>query len=138
MSQTYEQYERGQEMAALGQVAGDNLRAILDAHNAENFARLARSAYKYTDCGASVGVRLEDGSCHYGDSLARLPEGAAIVALLVSSIIEGSEATTSTHTVNLLDETFETPAMAVAAYDAALEAVEQEAAAIWHEINPEE
>ena len=133
MTREYEEHEREQEMNALGDNALANLKAILEAHGADNVADLARGTYKYTGCGASVGALLyagEDnpGKWVYGNDL-RTDE--FITALSVSSIVEGVEQTTDTHIIDLFDDKFETTDHAVAAYGAAVDAVEKEAADIW-------
>ncbi len=133
MTSSWEEYQRGEEMKALGEVAQENLKAILEDHGCETVGTLARNAYKYTDCGAALSVTLDGGEEVYGGALRELPYDAPITAISVSSIVEGAEQTTEEHTVNLLDEAYETPAMAAAAYNAALEAVEAEASEIWNQ-----
>ncbi|SHG89180.1 hypothetical protein [Bradyrhizobium erythrophlei] len=130
------EYERGEELKAMGQAAQENLRAILEANDADNVGQLARKAYKYTDCGASVGALLyagEDnpGSWVWGEDLS--VEGSFFTALSVTSIVEGVDQTTTTHVIDLLDEKFETPKQAAEAYGAALIAVEDEATTIWND-----
>jgi hypothetical protein len=129
-------YERDEEFKAMGQAAAENLKAILGEH--ENVASLARSAYKYTDCGASLGVLLyagEDnpGKWVYGDELRNLKPDDFITALSVSSIVEGVDRTTETRIVDLFSDAFETPEMAAKAYETALQAVEDEASEIWND-----
>jgi hypothetical protein len=130
---TWEDYQRGEELKALGEIAQANLQAILDDHGCDNVGQLAHAAYKYTDCGVSLGVRLDNDNAFYGSDLYALDPRAPIVALMVSSIVEGVDEGTSTVTINLLDEAFETTGFAVRAYDAALEQVEHEAEAIWRD-----
>jgi hypothetical protein len=132
------EYERGEELKAMGQAAAENLKAILSQHSADNVADLARNAYKYTDCGASVSALLyagEDnpGKWVYGDSLRELKADDFITALSVSSMIEGVDQATATIIIDLFDESFETADMAAAAYGAALDATEKAASDIWNE-----
>jgi hypothetical protein len=136
MSRDWEDYQRGEELKALGEVAQANLQAILDDHDCETLGRLARNAYKYTDCGAwlSVEVWHEDGNkLVHGDAVRDLATDAPITAIHVGSIVEGVEHGTEVHIIDLLDDAFEEPSMAAAAYNAALAAVEQEANDIWQD-----
>jgi hypothetical protein len=139
MPMEWEEYERGEEIKAMGEVAAANLKAILEAHGQDDVASLNRSAYKYTDCGASVGALVYRGEDNSGEwvygqqALGELKPDDAIMALSVSSIVEGVDQETDTHVIDLFDEAFETPEMAAAAYGAALDAVEKEAASIWNE-----
>jgi hypothetical protein len=110
-----------------------SLRAVLYDHDALDIAGLARSAYKYTSCGAAVGALLwagEDnpGTWIYGSDLRPIPAGRQVVCISVSSIVEGVEQTTKTHIVDLMKLT---PEKASVAYSDALEAVEKEADEIW-------
>jgi hypothetical protein len=125
------EYERAQEEAARGKHAQECLQAIISQHTlGDTVASLARSAYKYTDCGAALGVLVYPGRWVYG-SLHDVKPDDFICALSISSIVEGVEVCTSTHIVDLFDPAFETPDHAVAAYAAALAAVEAEAQEIW-------
>jgi len=133
---TYEEYERGEEMKAQGEVAQANLKAILDDHGCETVGQLARNAYKYTDCGAWLSVEVwgyERSTIVHGDAVRDLPTDAPIIAIHVGSIVEGVDGGVDAHIVDLLDEAFEEPAMAAAAYNRALEEVEKEAEDIWNE-----
>jgi hypothetical protein len=132
----YEEYERGEEFKAMGNHATECLRAILAAHDADSLARLARSAYKYTDCGASIGVMVYAGEDNpgrwvYGENLRDIKPDDFVCALSVSSIVEGCDSGTSTHIVDLFNEAFETPEHAAQAYAAALDAIDEEARGIW-------
>lgn len=134
----YEDYERAEEFKAMGQAALENLNGILARHSAETVADLARNAYKYTDCGASVGALLyagEDnpGKWVYGDELRALKPDDFVTALSVSSIVEGVEQNTRTIIVDLFSEDYETPDQAADAWGAAVDAVEKEADEIWQQ-----
>jgi hypothetical protein len=131
----YEEYERAEELKAMGENALANLQAILADHSADNIGELARYAYKYSDCGACLGVLLYAGEDNpgrwvYGDDIRKLTD-EFITALSVSSIVEGVEQTTDTHIVDLFDDKYETPEQCAKAYSAALQAVENEANEIW-------
>jgi len=137
MPREWEEYERGEEIKSMGQVATANLKAILEANSADNVAQLNRYAYKYTDCGASVGVLIHRGLdsewIYDSDALRNLKPDDFIMALSVNSIVEGVDEGTDSHIVDLFDEAFETPEMAADAYARALEEVEKEAADIWND-----
>jgi hypothetical protein len=138
MARDYEDYERGEELKAMGENALANLRAILANSSADNVADLARGVYKYTDCGAMLGALLyrgEDnpGQWVYGTDLRTIAPDEFITALSVSSIVEGVEQTTETHIIDLFDDAFESPEQCAQAYSSALQSVEDEASAIWNE-----
>lgn len=130
----WEEYQRGEELGSLGAVAAANLKAIFDDHGCETIGQLQRNAYKYTDCGAWLAVEVwgyEQLTVVHGDAVRDLPKDAPITGIHVGSIVEGCDVGVEPICIDLLDEAFEEPAMAVAAYNAALEAVEKEADAIW-------
>lgn len=139
MPQSWESYIRGEEHAhdAAAQQAKmcRCLSAILREHSADHLGDLARYAYKYTDCGASIGALLWRGEDNpglwvYGSDLRNVNMSEEIVtALSVSSIVEGVDQETETHIVDLL--TIRGPKTAAKAYNAALDAVEHEAKEIW-------
>jgi hypothetical protein len=125
------------------------LRACYDSPS-----HMMRSLYKYTDCGASGGLLVE-GTVHvasstdpyaeaggrqwlYGSDAGSLGSwdemeaaGFCVLAVCVSSIVEGIDATTSTIEVHAEDcadvEDFDRR------WDAAVESVEQEARDLWNE-----
>jgi len=103
----------------------------------DNPAALFRSLYKHTDCGAQAGLLVDEVS-HAGGTrwvydardLPRSWEDIHVLAVSVWSAVEGIDATTETHIVYAKDVTdedfYET-------LDAAVAAVEAEAAALWNE-----
>lgn len=129
------EYERMQEDAATGQAIADNLQAILDDNDAENVAQLYRTIYKYTDCGPWLSVKLHDGTWVHCGHLQHV-ENNNVRALLVGSIVEGSDAEVSGDVLDLM--IYETPAQALAAFDAEVEEVNDRACELWHEANDED
>jgi hypothetical protein len=115
------------------------------ANRYTNPADLFRSVYKYTDCGAQAGILVEEtihaptssdpwaeaGGTRWVYAARDLPgswEDTSVLAVSVSSIVEGIDATTATHIVRVEDvngETFD------AAWNAAIAAVEEEADDLW-------
>jgi hypothetical protein len=113
----------------------------------DNPADLFRSLYKYTDCGAQAGILVEEtihaptssdpwaeeGGTRWVYDARDLPgswEDIHVLAVSVSSIVEGIDAMTATHVVRVEDvseENFD------AAWDAAVAAVEEEADALWND-----
>jgi hypothetical protein len=88
-------------------------------------ARLDRTIYKATDCGASVGVLRESGKWVYGTDLRDVPRAEQILAVKFSSIVEGIDATAD-------GEEVEIPCR-LKAVVTALADVEAEAARLWEE-----
>lgn len=122
------EYERMQEDAAIGQAIADNLNAILG--DAPDVRALYRRIYKYTECGAWLSVRLHDGSVRHCGQLNDVKNGD-VRALLVGSIVENSDAEVRADWIDLFD--YETPTDAVAAFDAAVQWVDDEACSLWSE-----
>lgn len=146
------EYEKMQECAAIGQALAECVKAIMAEYDATLLSQLQRSAYKYTDCGASVGFRLMDGTFIWnGYDRAQDPKCVADVEdICISSIVEGSDAEVPPVWLNLLgiadgsdqicerysDETV--GKLAVRRWYDVLESVNDEACALWHEANDEE
>ena len=146
------EYEKMQEYAAIGQALAECVNAIMAEYDATTPYDLQRGAYKYTDCGPSVGFRLFDGSCIWnGDDRANDPSWVAHVEdICIGSIVEGSDAEVPPVWLNLLgiadgsdricekypDETVEQ--LAVRRWYDVLKDVNDEACALWHEANDEE
>lgn len=106
----------------------------------ESLYDLYRAVYKGTDCGASIGVTVEDPEGNrktvYCDRLRELgtwddmnKQGLLIVAFSISSIVEGVDEGTSTHTIEVGDDSDKLSAT----FWEAIEAVENEALAIWND-----
>lgn len=132
------EYERMQEDAAIGQMIAENLQAILDAHDANNVQDLYRTIYKYTDCGPWLSVQLHDGTWKHSHELRGIDNGN-VRALLVGSIVEGSDAEVLGRVIDLIafdDE--DGPQKAAEAFDHEVEEVNAEACALWHEANDDE
>jgi hypothetical protein len=109
---------------------------------------LFRSVDKYTNCGAQAGLLIEEiahaptssdpwaeaGGTYWVYNAQDLPseawDGLTVLAVSVSSCVEGIDATTQTYIVRAEDvgeETFS------ATWDASIAAVEEEAYQLWHE-----
>ena len=146
------EYEKMQECAAIGQALAECVKAIMAEHDATTLYGLQRAAYKYTECGVSVGFRLFDGSYMWnGDD--RADEESLVTRIediCISSIVEGSDAEVPPVWLDLLgiadgsdsickkypDETV--GQLAVRRWYDVLESVNDEACALWHEANDEE
>lgn len=91
------EYYNMQESVAIGEGIGQCVRAILNHYEVDTLAGLQRIAYKYSDCGVSVGFRLYDGAYIWsGDERARDPAMVDMVEdICISSIVEGSDAEVS-------------------------------------------
>ena len=89
------------------------------------------SIYKYTECGPWLSVRLHDGTVRHCDQLQGIENGS-VRALLVGSIVEGSDAEVTADWIDLL---IEDPDEAVLKFNAAVEWVNDEACALWEEAN---
>lgn len=125
-------YYNMEEAAGIGQAILENLENILADKDSANVAELYETTYKYTDCGPSLTVLLHDGSYRYCDDLDGI-QNNNVRALLVSSIVEGSDAEVPPITVDLID--YETPEEALKAFDAAVEEVNAAATGLWDEVN---
>lgn len=146
------EYHDMQEDAAIGQCIGQCVRAILNRYDATTLAHLQRSAYKYSDCGVSVGFRLYDGTYIWnGDERARDPAMVDMVEdICVSSIVEGSDAEVPPVWLDIVkladgsspdcdeypDDTIEQ--LALRRWDEVMCGVESEAHYLWIEANEEE
>lgn len=140
------------ESAAIGQALAECVKAIMEEYDATLLSQLQRSAYKYTDCGPSVGFQLHDGSYIWnGDGRARDSKCVADVEdICIGSIVEGSDAEVPPVWLNLLkiadgsdpicdkhpDKTV--GQLAVQRWYDVLEEVNSEACALWHQANGEE
>ncbi len=116
MPQSWEQYERGQEAAALGSAM---VAALAELYGCEpQVESVKRAVYKATDCGAFV-VFPSDAPCRVG----------------VGSIVEGSDAEVPpifvTYNEDKPDEQF------IAEWRKAVQHVEDEADCLWREANEE-
>lgn len=103
--------------------------AILKEFDAKHWGDVYRALYKGTGCGVTIGASFAGLTKPvYNGALSQHGPDSEVIALYVSSIVEGCEETTSTRTINL-DE----PGDAVARLYQACTEVEKEAAAIWNE-----
>ena len=129
-------YYRMQEDAATGRLICQNLEAILiDNGSGMTVADLYKSVYKYTPCGPWLSVRLHDGTWKHCGELRGIENGN-VRALLVGSIVEGSDAEVVGQEIDLL--TCDTPEEAVTAFWHEVEQVNAEACLLWDEANGED
>lgn len=129
------EHERMQEDAATGQAIAANLQAILDDYGVTDVANLYRSIYKYTECGPWLSVQLHDGTWKHCHELRGIENGN-VRALLVGSIVEGSDAEVTADPIDLMDYMDEGgDAKAVADFSNEVEQVNREACRLWDEAN---
>jgi len=90
---SWEEYERGNELAAQGEQMARWAGNLLEVWGEENFRDLNRRVYKSTDCGAYVCLLLwADSPVWSGDQrLADIKPGD-VKAIGVGSIVEGTDA----------------------------------------------
>lgn len=145
------EYEKMQESAAIGQALAECVKAVMEEYDATTLYDLQRAAYKYTECGVSVGFHLFDGLYIWnGDDRADEELLVTYVKdICISSIVEGSDAEVPPVWLNLLgiadgsdsicerypDETV--GRLAVRRWRDVLEDVNSEACELWHEANDE-
>lgn len=92
-------------------------------------ASLASALYKYTSCGAQLGVLTDEGwLCEFDQRTWN--EYRQIFALSVGSIVEGVDETTDTIEVDCINQSC---LQIEVAYDNAVTEVEEQAAAIWND-----
>lgn len=131
-------YERMQEDAAMGQAIAANLKAILDDWGVENVHQLALAIYKSTECGAHLSVQLHDGTWRHSGNLDGIDNGN-VQALLLGSIVEGSDAEVNANTISLLNYMDEgDDQRLIADFDKILDWVNDEACSLCHEANDED
>lgn len=145
------EYHDLQEAAAIANNIGKAVRAILDLYDATTLAGVQRGAYKYSDCGVSVGFRLYDGTyIRSGGERAHDPAMIDMVEdVCISSIVEGSDAEVSPIWMDIVkladgsdpdcdkypDDTVEQ--LALRRWDEVMCEVESEAHYLWIEANEE-
>lgn len=131
-------YERMQEDAAIGQAIAANLKVILDDWGVENVQQLDRTIYKRTECGAHLSVQLHDGTWRHSGNLDGIDNGN-VQALLLGSIVEGSDADVTAKPISLLDYMDEgDDKRLIADFDKTLDWVNDMACSLWHEANDED
>lgn len=131
------EYEEMQESAAIGQMIAENLKFILDAYDVKTVEDLYCVVYKYTDCGPWISVKLHNGTWRHCHELNGI-DNNDVCALLVGSIVEGSDAEVCADPINLIDYIDEDGAVkSLAAFNQSVEWVNDEAARIWDESNIE-
>ena len=116
------QFEATQEAAAEGEHALACLDAILSDNGGDiTLPGLARSLYRYTDCGAWLSVKTWDGRVFHSHALGSV-DPTEIRFLLVGSIVEGSDVEVCADWIDLL--ACESPDEAVRAFSTAVADVE--------------
>ena len=130
-------YEQMQEDAAIGKAIAANLKAILDDWGVENVKQLDRTIYKRTECGAHLSVQLHDGTWRHSGNLDGIDNGN-VQALLLGSIVEGSDADVTADPISLLNYMDEgDEKRLIADFDKTIDWVNDEACRIWEEENKE-
>lgn len=129
------EYFEWQDSMEIGGIILENLLAILRDHDVENVADLYRTLYKYTDCGPWLSVLLHDGTWRHSHELDGI-QNRDVRALLVGSIVEGSDAEVTGCEVDLIK--FDEPEHAVAAFNHEVDQVNTYACALWDEANDED
>ncbi len=109
------------------------LQAILSDNDARTLADLSRTLYKYTDAGVSLAARLDNGAFLWNGSDGQRSGVllARVVALGISSIVEGSDAEVPLSWLEL--DTCTDAADAIARFDKIVEQVDDEACRLWDE-----
>jgi hypothetical protein len=129
------QYEAMQEDAAIGQAMAEALQYVIDHYGVETVERLGRSIYKYTDCGAWLSVKLHDGTWKHTGNLTDVSIGN-VRALMVGSIVEGSDAEVKATPLDLMDYLEEGGEKRLLDdLEETIEWVDGEAGALWDEAN---
>lgn len=132
---TERDWHQANEAEEAGQLCLLNLQAILDYWGSENVERLGREIYRFTECGAWLSVQLHDGEWRHTGNLAGIENGN-VRALLVGSIVEGSDAEVTGSVVDLLtDAAYEE---VIASLEEEIGDVNDEAGRLWEEANAEE
>lgn len=127
-----------EEQAAMGECMAQALQAILDDHDAEDVKDLYRNIYKYTACGPWLSVQTHDGVWHHYSDLEGIENGN-VRALQVGSIIEGSDDVVEGDIMDLMDYTGDKhPEDAAADFDIQVKLVDEEAGAIFDDLNEDE
>jgi hypothetical protein len=114
-----------------GEICAAGLAAILDCWGVETVERLDRAIYRYTACGPHLSVKTHDGKWHHSGNLQGIYSGE-VRALLVGSIVEGSDADVTGSEIDLL-----TVEDAVATFNREVDTVDREANRLWDEANEE-
>lgn len=129
------EYERDQEMIAMGQHANACLDAILSDNGSDpTLPALYRSIYKYTECGPWLSVQTWDGRWFHCQDLHKVDKDE-VRYLLVGSIVEGSDAEVCADPIDLCE--CESTEAAVDLFNRTVEWVNDEACALWKEANAE-
>jgi hypothetical protein len=110
-----------------------NAESIFRYFGAKNWGQVYRALYKGTDCGVSIGIKLEseNDETYYCDDLYKFDVKTPVVAILISSIVEGVDATTETVEINITKKGTRKTGTIIKRLFAACEAVEKEAKYIW-------
>lgn len=129
------EWERAQELQAIGEHVTACMAEIMAEHDAETLYDLQRSAYRYTEAGISISFRLDDGTCVWpGDDFARDGGLADRVSEIgFSSVIEGSDAEIPLRWMRLVD--IENAKMAASEYDRLSEETDRLACDVWESMH---
>lgn len=133
----YPEYERQQELASQGDHVAKCMSAILDAVGpaSRSLASLQARVYKDTGPGITISFQLGDGSYVWAGDLRARDEALVtrVRRIGFSSIVEGTDREVELRWLDLLDESFKSPADCVYEFERLVELTDQEALTIWHE-----
>jgi len=131
-----QQHEKMLEDMECGLICLVNLEAILTDNGASmDVESLGSSLYKHTSAGVWLSVMLHDGKWMHTGDLSGI-KNDNVRALLVGSIVEGSDAEVKGDFFDLLN--YEDPDKCVADFNLQVEAVNNEACLLWEEQNGED
>ena len=139
-AQTERRYHDQEEAAAMGEAMAQHLEALLAFYGRDNFAQVDRALYKYTDCGAYLGLYPWEGDGIWSGSQ-RMKEvrPGDIRSIGVGSIVEGTDACPEMQWLQMTDYAEdETSDRFIKDFFDAVEVVEKWAAEIWDETHEED
>ena len=128
------EWQRMQDDLEGGAICLAALEEILSDNGTDSVKDLARSLYKYTECGPWLSVQLHDGSWRHSGDLDGIKNGD-VRALLVGSIVEDSDAEVTGTPIDLLR--CDTEGSAVESFDREVKWVNEEACRLWNEAHGE-
>lgn len=110
-----------------------NARKVFRYLGAKNWGDIYRAIYKGSDCGVTIGIVLENDQdeTYYNDDLYKFDAKAPVIAILVSSIVEGVDAGTDTVKIDITKKGTRKTGDIIKRLFAGVEEVEAEARYIW-------
>jgi len=114
--------------------ATNNARKLFRYFGAKNWGQIYRALYKGTDCGVSDGIAIQDyPEPVYCDELYKHGLDAPVLAIHISSIVEGVDACTETEIVSLTKKGTRKTGTVVKRLFTACDEIEKQARYIWNE-----